>query len=315
MGRGREDRISELAAAQHGVITRRQLLEKGVSTGKLRGLLESGRLRPVHRGVYFVGPVAGSRAREMAAALAVGPSAAVSHTSAAALLGIVCGSGRDPAARHHVPPGTAASPVHVSFPGGGRRQRLGIRVHLVTSLEPDERRVVEGVPITAPGRTLVDVAGMLCVRQLEQALARAEREGLIRPEELRSLPERYRGRPGIAALRSVLDLQGGAALTRSEAEAAFLALVREARLPPVAANVAMGPYELDCFWSRARIAVEIDGFAHHSTRPRFEADRRRDAYLMARGIKVIHLTWRMIKHERLATAVLLGQALARAERT
>ena len=99
-------------------------------------------------------------------------------------------------------------------------------------------------------------------------------------------------------------------LTRSEAEDRFLALVRGAGLPTPSANVPVGPYEIDFFWVSEGIAVEVDGYRGHSTRPRFEGDRRKDAWLLARGVKVIRLSWRQIVHEAMGTAVLVGQALA-----
>ena len=110
----------------------------------------------------------------------------------------------------------------------------------------------------------------------------------------------------------MLASPGGPALTRSEAEQKLLTLIRDARLPAPECNVSMGRYEVDFLWRSAGIAVEVDGFGYHSSRPRFEGDRRKDAELLAAGITVLRLTWRQITQEPLATAVQLGQALARA---
>jgi very-short-patch-repair endonuclease len=144
-------------------------------------------------------------------------------------------------------------------------------------------------------------------------VARAEREGLATREALNILVARHPRRPGTPALRAVLESEGGPTLTRSEAEAKFHTLTRCAGLPPPEINVGVGPYELDFLWRAEGIAVEVDGFRHHSSRPRFEGDRRKDAWLLANGITVIRLSWRQIVHEPLATAVLIGQALARAK--
>jgi very-short-patch-repair endonuclease len=116
------------------------------------------------------------------------------------------------------------------------------------------------------------------------------------------------------ALRAILERSGGPALTRSRAEEAAVALIRKAGLPAPHTNVAVGPYELDIFWPRERVAVEVDGFRHHSSRPRFENDRRKDAWLRARGITVLRLSWRQLTEEAVATAVQLGQALVHATR-
>lgn len=181
-------------------------------------------------------------------------------------------------------------------------------------MEDDERTSLRGIPITASGRTLVDLASVIGCRDLERAVARAERERLIDGEELPALIARYKGRPGAPMLRAVLAAGSGPLLTRSEAEAEFLMLVRKARLPTPEANVAIEGFEIDFLWRAEGIAVEVDGYRYHSSRPRFESDRRRMTYLAAHGISVISLTWRQIVDEGMATAVQLGQALLRAQR-
>jgi very-short-patch-repair endonuclease len=190
----------------------------------------------------------------------------------------------------------------------GRRPR--IRVHRVHRLEEDERSIRHGVPVTAPARTIIDVATVVGTRELENFVARGEREGLIEREELMRLVDRHAGRPGTRAVRDLLHMGTGPALTRSEAEIRFLRLVREAGLPEPETNVVFGPYEIDFFWRSARIAVEVDGYRHHSSRPRFEGDRRKDAWLAAAGITVVRLSWDQIVRQPLSTAVQLGQALA-----
>ena len=104
-------------------------------------------------------------------------------------------------------------------------------------------------------------------------------------------------------------------VTRSAAEDRFLALVREARLPAPRTNARFGPYELDFYWPDERVAVEIDGFRHHSSRPRHEGDRRKDTWLRSRGITPVRLTWKQITVDRTATVVQVGQVLALAART
>lgn len=292
-----EDRMHALAADQHGLVSREQLVESGMSPAAIGRRLKSGRLRALHRGVYLLGPIQPDRAMEMAAVLAGGPTAILSHTSAVPVWGL-----RE---------GRVSGPVHVSVPGGGRSRRPGIRFHRVRELADDERAVVDGIPITSPGRTLVDVAGMLGSREIGLAVAVAEREGLIGSDELASLSERYRGRPGVSVLTALVRER--ADFTRSEAERRCLEMLRAGGLPRPHTNVAMGPYELDLFWPEERVAIEVDGRAHHSSTPRFEGDRRKDLWLRARGIEVIRLTWRQIAHDAIRTAVEVGQIMALAQ--
>lgn len=307
MSRELEERIAALAARQHGVVTRGQLIEAGLSPWAVAHRLRSGRLRRLHGGVYLVGPLMPAHAREMAAVLASGPDAVVSHFSAASFRGIWM-------ERMDAAEKSDAAPVHVAVVGANRGNRPGIRVHRVVRLDRDEWTIEDGIPVTTPERTLADLAGMVGSRELEGMLAKAEREGLVGRESLAALPARYRGRPGMPALRAILNHQDGPALTRSEAEERFLVLLRQAGLPSPETNVRIGPYEIDFFWRAEHIAVEVDGFRHHSLRPRFEGDRRKDAWLVAQGIQVVRLSWRQITQRAMATVVQVGQTLARAGR-
>lgn len=298
----REQRIAALAASQHGVVTRAQLLALGISTAAIGRRLKSGQLRALHAGVYLVGPIAPDQAHEMAAVLAGGPEAGLSHTSALRAWRLL--------------PIDAPRPAHVSVPGNRGRSGSGIVFHRVLPLANDECTVLDGIPITTPARTLVDVAGMLGSRELELALATAEREGLVGNEEMARLPERYRWRRGIAMLRALIGQQTGPQFSESEAERECRALLRRAGLPQPHTNVSVGPYRLDFFWPEEGVAIEVDGRAYHSSSSRFEGDRRKDNWLRVRGIEVVRLTWRQITRDATATAVLVGQtlALARARR-
>ncbi len=290
-----ETRIGDRAARQHGVITRHQLMEAGLSPSAVDRRLASGRYRAIHSGVYLVLPFPLPYTREMAAVLASGPDAAVSHVSAAP---------------HWRMRAAVDGPVDVIV-RGNRGRRLGIRAHRVR-LPAAEHTAQDGIPLTTPERTLLDLASVLEASEMEAVLARAEREGLVRADALGRLLARHPGHRGAGAIRAVYRLAGGPSLTRSAAEAELLALVREAGLPAPECNVNVGRYELDFLWRAARIAVEVDGFRYHSSRQRFEGDRRKDTDLVAAGITVLRLSWRQVTDERVATAVKLGQALARA---
>lgn len=296
MTREIEDRIAAAAARQHGVVTRRQLVNAGLSSDTIDHRVAVGKLRVVHRGVYLTLPFPLSHTREMAAVLASGPGAALSHLSVVSLWGYREGSGR------------RARLLDVSVVGN-RGRVPGIRLHRVERLDRDERTVIEGIPVTTPARTLLDVATVVGTRELEALVARAEREGLVTRDVLSKALTGKRGRPGTRALRALLQMPGGPSFTRSEAEERFLALVRNARLPAPECNVRVAGYELDFFWPGLRFAVEVDGFRFHSSRSSFEEDRRKDADLLAVGTTVLRLSWTQITNEALATIGQLGQAL------
>lgn len=297
--RRREQCIVDIACRQYGVVTRAQLLALGLRDDGIDGRVAAGGLRRLHRGVYGIGPVLPPRAPLIAAVFACGPRAVLSHSSAGAVFEVTEPS---PEAR-----------IDVTLPVPLDRRHAGIQLHRVARLADDERTERDGIPVTTPLRTLADLASVLTERDLERAIARAERAGLVRAADLDRLPDRYAGRRGSATLRAVLGRAHGPQLTRSEAEVRFLALIRRAKLPAPRANVALDGYEIDFLWPDHKLAVEVDGFRFHDSRASFERDRRRSADLASNGIQVIPLTWRQIVNEELATAVLLARALARRE--
>lgn len=290
--------IDVIAARQHGVVARRQLLDAGLSVDVIDHRVRVGRLRQVHRGVYIVGPVVSPRAAEMAAVLACGEGAAVSHRSAAVLWELLQPD--------------AGGAVHVTLPSGDRGRRSGICVHRRGSLGPDEVTHRDGIPLTKPARTLVDLAGAADHRTLERAVAAALNARLVDGAELASALKRHAGRAGSGRLRSMLEQEQSPARTRSEAEERFLSLIRSGQLPDPGVNVTVSGYEVDFFWPVERFVVEVDGFAWHASAGRFEADRRRDAVLASAGVRVMRVTWRQIVKEPAALLVRLAQALARA---
>lgn len=293
-----EARIEELARRQHGVVSRTQLVDLGATASWIDGRVRRRRLRPLHRGVYLVGPLKTPYTRPMAALLAGGPGAAVGYRSAGALWGLT-----------PVEPNNA--PVHVLVIGSDRGRVPGLRPHRVEALPPDEVTELRGIRLTTPARTLLDLGGDSTARQLAQAVARAERRNLLERDALRRITARHPTRPGVGALRAVLDGEQETAFTRSMAEERFLRLVRRARLPKPEVNVVLEGLEVDFLWRRRRLVVEVDGFAFHSSRQAFERDRFRDATLTAAGFRVFRLTWRRLESEPEAVAARLAEALAR----
>lgn len=257
--------------------------------------MTTGRLRPVQRGTYRVGPLDAHHEREMAAVLACGPGSVLSHRSAATLWGLL-------------PPPGDATPVDVTVRARDRRRRPGVRLHRGPALGRSETTVVDVLPTATAARTLLDLGDELGSRELEGTLARAEREGLVTRRQL--IAGVARRRRHVGPLRALLEPGMEAALTWSEAEQRLLELLRASRLPRPEGNVPVSGYEVDFLWRTQRLVVEVDGFAYHASRVRFERDRIRDARLAARGFRVVRVTWRQIVREPEATVARLAQALA-----
>ena len=296
---GNVDRaIAELAEAQRGVVTRRQVLELGIEAGAIKHRVRTGRLHPLHRGVYLVGhAVPPEGAREIAAVLASGPRAVLSHRSAARVWKLL-------------PYPATPTPVEITLVRAHAATRAGIRIHRVRMLARRDVRILSGLPITTPARTLLDLAAVVPTCLLERAIAEAQVRRLVRRRDLLEKLGRNRGRSGTQALRRLLDLDGGPAPTRSEAERRLLRLLRAAELPIPRVNSRVGRYEVDIVWSEQRLVVEFDGFRFHSPRARFERDRARDAELAGGGYTVIRVTWRQLVDSPEAVVARIAQALA-----
>jgi very-short-patch-repair endonuclease len=291
------DRIMSLAGEQHGLVTRRQLLETGLTPDQIKMRVKRRRYCPVHRGVYLVGPPIAPHLREMAAVLACGPGAVVSHRSAGALWNLL-------------PPCKAPAPVDILVPVRHREHRPGIRAHRTSRLDPGETTNVERIPVTSPARTVLDLAGKLGPQELERVLSLMEREGLSTLCEVSSLIEGHPRRPGSGLLRALVRGEASPTLTRSEAEERFLALVRKAKLPRPEVNMGVAGYEVDFFWRPQGLVVEVDGFAFHASRRAFKRDRRRDAALLVKGVRVIRITWDQLVREPEAVVALVTHGLA-----
>lgn len=290
------DRLaSRFTKNQHGLITRTQLMASGASPRRIQSWLTRGRLRRLHRGVYLVGSIVPPLAGPLAACLTCGPSAVVSHRTAAILWDLTTRRSGD-------------REIVITVTGPNRRAP-GVRVHRSRTLRPDERTSLNGVPITTATRTLLDLAITARARVLERAVAEALARGLTTESRVADCLRRHDTRAGSAPLRAILE-HGPPALTRSEAEERFLDLVRRAGMPPPRVNTRIGPHEVDFHWPGARLVVEIDGFASHHSSRAFERDRRRDGYLIAEGLRVMRITWRQLESEPEGIAFRLGRALA-----
>jgi very-short-patch-repair endonuclease len=228
----------------------------------------------------------------MAATLAVGHGALLSHYPAAVLWGL-----------RPARPG----PIDVTVPGRETRDRDGIRTH-VAHLHTRDAMRREGIPVTSPARTLLDLATTATQRDLDRAVEEAQIHRLASDHALNEQFSRYPRHRGTAALRKAIRTDPS--LTRSEAERRLLELIRAARLLMPEANARLNGYEVDFLWREQRLIVEVDGYAFHSSRRSFERDRRRDADMAAAGWRVVRVTWRQLTEEPEAVIAALAAALA-----
>jgi very-short-patch-repair endonuclease len=276
------------------VVSRAQLLAAGVSASAIETRLRAGRLHPLHRGVYGVGHTAlAPLAEEMAAVLACGPGAAVSHRAAAVIQGMLDRRG-------------ALIDVTV---GRSNRQRPGLRVHRSRILTPEDVRLYKAIPVTTPTRTLLDLAETEPARDLERAYDEAITQRLTTRSSLAAAVRHARGRRGAPGLRALLARNEEPSLTRSEAEEHCLALIRQAGLPTPLVNAPAAGHRVDFLWPGESLVLEVDGYRFHSSRAAFERDRRRDSELQAAGLRVMRVTWRQLTNEPLAVAARLARGL------
>jgi very-short-patch-repair endonuclease len=289
MGAQLSNDVVAIAEAQHGVLTHAQLLAVGMSASAVKRRLRGGSLRPLHRGVYALGHTAlREEARWLAAVLACGEGAALSHLSAARLWSL-----------SSVP---ADSAVDVTVRGGDHR-RPGIAVHR-SALTGADVCVHRGVPATTKARTLVDLAAVVPYVTLRRLADRGVR---LDADSIRRAAQRSPGRRG---RRSLARLLGDDELrTRSRPERLLRRLCRDAGLPAPLVNHRIMGRERDFAWPRERLVVEVDGHAIHAPRGAREADHQRDAELVLAGWRVLRFTADQLDHEPTATTTLLRRAL------
>lgn len=290
--------LAELAGRQHGVVSATQLRELECSPSAIGRAVATGRLHRVHHGTYAVGHAALSQHGQcLAAVLACGSGALLSHRSAAWLWGL-----------------TTRWPLPVEVTASSPRQtRPEIRVHSAEALRDEDRSTTEGVPVTAIPRTLLDFAAV-DPYFLDRALERAERLGLLDIGTVDALMSRSRGFRGVARLREALDVYRIAGFTRSGLERRFLGLIRDAGLPRPSTNCFVAGYELDAYWSTERFAVELDTYDYHGGPTAFEADRLRQEELKLVGIEMIRITGARLDREPNAVATRISRLLSQRHR-
>jgi very-short-patch-repair endonuclease len=260
-----EEILGRIARRQHGVVTRKQLLDAGISKEEIRRRIQKKALLPVHRGVYRVGHRAPSiEARYHAAVLACGEGAVLSGKAAGYLWGLIKGS---------APPPEVTAPTE--------RLLKGIRTRRARSSEPTEATTRHGIPTTTVPRTLVDLSSLLPLPDLARACHEA---GVLHHTTPRQVEAILRKRPstrGAKQLRKVMH--GDVHVTLSALERKFLERLKEEALPLPTTNKPAGTKRVDCRWPEHRLTVELDSYRYHRSRHAWELDRRREREAHARG--------------------------------
>ncbi|MBV8998561.1 MAG: type IV toxin-antitoxin system AbiEi family antitoxin domain-containing protein [Solirubrobacterales bacterium] len=262
-----------MAARQHGVVATWQLTALGLTYGDIHYRASIGRLHRIHRGVYAVGyRKLTPYGHRMAAVLAYGPDAVISHQTAAANWGI----------------GQPSYKIHVTTPKS-KHSRPGIRAH-TASLHPEDIDTHNGIPTTSVARTILDLAAHRDETGLTNLIEDADRNELIDGRALAKAITRRPKTAGIPRLRAVLADYRGPADTRSKLERGFRALITKERLPEPQYNVIVAGVEADVYWPQWRLVVELDSRRYHLTFTAFERDRIRDTALQKARVRVLRVT-------------------------
>jgi very-short-patch-repair endonuclease len=274
--------LAELARRQWGVVTRAQLDELGVRDRGIADWVRSGRLHRLYRGVYAVGhDRLRLEGRLLAAVMACGPGAVVSHRDAAAVWDL---------RQSNTPT------IDVTVPSrNGRRPQRGIRIHRTVRLRPEEVTVRHGIPVTTVARTLLDLADVLDSQALKRAITEAEYLNRLDMAAINAVVQNNPGRRGA----KLMEAAGGRLhRTRSKLEQRFLGLLERYRVEEPETGIWIEGYETDFLWTRAGLVVELDGFAAHKTRAKFDADRLRDRRLWRAGLRTMRLTSEALDDEQ-----------------
>lgn len=291
-----EPAVAGLAASQHGLVTRGQLAAVGFSAKAIEHRVRVGRLHRVHRGVFAVGHcVLASSGLEAAALLYAGDGTVLTHDSAAALWGL------------------APTPSFVVITVIGRhvRSRPGLCVHQVKALDLRDLRIHQGFPVTSPARTLIDcAAGGLA---LDRLLNEARVLKLVKDADIHAAMERSPGRTGVKALRALLEAEKDAGHTRSRAERLLKRIVRDSGIERPIFNTHVEGVEVDAYWPRLKLVIEVDGYQFHGHYRAFQRDRAKGNRLVAAGYVLLRFTWHQLTKRPMVVLAEVARTLGRLE--
>jgi predicted transcriptional regulator of viral defense system len=276
------------AVPQHAVLSLGQLTEVGMAPSSVRGRANARRLHRIYRGVYALVPesLLTAKGRWMAAVLACGPGAVLSHQTAAALHGL----------RR-----TDRAKVDVTVPRRSRRAHPGIDVHRSTILTDTDVTTVGGIPCTTVARTLLDLAAVLQRRPVERAFDQAEMERVLSLRAIDDLLRRNPTHQGARVVKAILaEHYVGTTPTVNEYEEAFFAICRRIDVPIPEVNQWVDlhdgapPIKADFLWREQRVIVETDSVKYHGTHQARQRDPRRDQRAMLAGWRTVRTTWQQV---------------------
>ncbi|HVL89288.1 MAG TPA: type IV toxin-antitoxin system AbiEi family antitoxin domain-containing protein [Actinomycetota bacterium] len=300
--RSADQAADRLAARQFGVFRLDQMLAEGVSKGRIRQRIVTGRWEPVARGVYRLRSVGPTWEQTlMISLLGWGAGTVASHRSAAALWSLV---------------GFRRRPIELTVPRNRRRTHPPPGTVYRGALTRADVTTTGAIPVTTPGRTLVDLAATCPRDPVEEALDDALRRTLVTPGRMRAVLGRMCGRPGVTVMRELLEARTGMAPLESRHETRLLRVLLKAGLPrPVPQYETFDASarliaRVDFAYPEYKIAIQADGFAFHGGRLQFQKDREQDRTLQAMGWRVIRVTWEDAEHRPDRIAALIGAMLA-----
>jgi predicted transcriptional regulator of viral defense system len=301
----RQHDVGKLAGAQNGVVTLEQLEGLGLSERAIHQREAAGRLFRIHQRVYSLTPqVMTQRGRFMAAVLACGPDAVLSHRSAAYLWGLV---------------DSWEAPIDVTAPNRRGRSPEGVAAHKDGSLQPIDKTTVHGIPCTTVARTILDFAGVEPDWRVRKVVAQGEVLQILDKGKLRALLKRSRRRRGVARVRLILDtIHPLTKRTRSELERLFLEMCAKRSVPEPEVNIWLpapdgNRYQADFLWRDQGLIVEADSRRFHDTDSAFVSDRKRRQQLELAGWRVSQCTWEEVEQEPRRLALTVQGLLAQRE--
>jgi very-short-patch-repair endonuclease len=264
--------ISALARRQCGVISLKQLQSAGLTYAQVRRLLERGLLIRLHQGVYAVGQLPQlTKGYLVAALLAGGPDAFLSHRTAAAVYGL-----RE----------VSIARIDVTVPGSKRRSRGTLRFHRTTQQPTIKTR--NGLRVSSLPDMLIELAPHQTRQELDRLITQSVRKNLL---DLQEMERALNGQPGAAKLRKALERYLPRPDRKSDLERAFdRLLAQHPEIPEPQRNIYIDGWEIDCYWPEQRLAVELDGRPYHVAVADIERDRVKDAKLMLQRIRILRIT-------------------------
>ena len=293
-----DEALTALAGAQRTIISHEQLLTLGYGRRTIAHWANRGRLQRVFNGVYsVVGGELPPLGREQAALLAVGERAVLSHETAAAIWGLIPAPPRD---------------VEVTVVGRYRASSEGIKVHRIKAIDKREVRREQGLWVSSPARAVLEIAASASAKDLTRAVDEGLARRLFTPKELDDVLARNRPCRGSARLASILGDPTATAVSRSKREKRLLRLIRDAGLPMPETNVPFGRFELDFFWPRERLVVEVDGETFHRGPGAVRNDREKDLAVRAAGLDMRRFTGdHVLKRPWMVLATIAGELALR----